>query len=46
VKIPHTPPDLEGLVKEAIDAGSVEAIVAGRPTDAKGRYLHWEELRH
>jgi Fic family protein len=46
LKIPHTPPDLEGLIQEALDAGAVQAIVSGRPTDSKGRYLHWEELRH
>ena len=49
MKKPLSPPDLGRLVEE-ISAKSpqrlYEVITSGRPVDAKGRYLHWDQMRH
>ena len=47
MKIPQRPPDLAELILQ-LGANYDRAIALttwGRPVDAKGRYLHWEEMR-
>ncbi|MEM6296221.1 MAG: Fic family protein [Myxococcota bacterium] len=43
MKIPVSPPPLGDCVAEFAQAGSLTGLSS---TDAKGRYLHWDELRH
>lgn len=47
MKIPQTPPPMPDLlVKLAGEPGRLATVLGeGRPVDAKGRYLHWDELR-
>ena len=51
MKIPVTPPDDDALM-EKIFASSVsnerirQLFKSGKPVDSKGRYLHWDKLRH
>jgi len=44
MKIPVTPPDTESIIRDAILSGNI--TFGGRPEDSKGRYLHWDKLRH
>jgi Fic family protein len=48
MKIPQSPPELAKLLEQidVADGRKVFAILAsGRPVDARGRYLHWDEMR-
>ncbi len=45
MKIPMSPPDLKELVGRA-SADELVTAWGSRLTDAKGRYLHWDEMRH
>ena len=46
LKIPASPPDFEDLITQAISSkGDLDEIVRRtRPTDSKGRYLHWDQM--
>ena len=49
MKIPETPPDLESILEEVKDQNEWAKLYMGsgsRPMDSKGRYLHWDKLRH
>jgi Fic family protein len=48
MKIPETPPDTNAIFNEAIkEPGAFERLYKwSQPTDLKGRYLHWDKLRH
>lgn len=44
-----TPPDWNDLFSKLDEEDPrrlVEVLTAGDPVDAKGRYLHWDEMRH
>ena len=47
MKLPLSPPCFETLLKEA-DGNKIIRLVTAKlgPTDAEGRYLHWDKLRH
>ena len=47
MKLPEAPPPLAGLMAEAAGRPDGLAALFGRssPVDARGRYLHWDELR-
>lgn len=53
MKIPLKPPTYQNIIVEAMEIGSkaqsrarfLEIMGLG-PVDSKGRYLHWDELRH
>ena len=50
MKVPVSPPSQEKLL-ELLKSGDVAkmALLFGQavgPTDSKGRYLHWDKLRH
>lgn len=49
MKIPQTPPAAGALLEEVLADGRADEfhriVEQGRPTDAKGRYLHWDEMR-
>ena len=43
------PPDWQELLTEVINKGHerlVDVFTAAKPVDGKGRYLHWNEMRH
>lgn len=46
MKIPVSPPDYLSIIEKI----SIEKVIGSRgflrPTDSKGRYLHWDKLRH
>ena len=46
MRIPLSPPDVASLMKDASAADLVALVGSARPVDAKGRYLHWDEMRH
>jgi len=49
MKIPETPPDLDSILEKVKDQNEWAKLYMGsgsRPTDSKGRYLHWDNLRH
>ena len=49
MKKPMSPPDIAQLVLEISDDNPqrlFEIFSEGRPVDAKGRYLHWDQMRH
>ncbi len=47
MKIPVSPPDLTTLLKGINDSDKFyELMSEGSPVDHKGRYLHWDKLRH
>lgn len=48
MKIPETPPDVNKIIQELIkEPGEFEKLYNwAQPTDLKGRYLHWDKLRH
>ena len=48
MKIPETPPDIDEIFQEAISEPGelIKLYKWGQPTDLKGRYLHWDKLRH
>ena len=45
MKIPQRPPETQTLLHAAGEA-IVDALIAGNPLDDKGRYLHWDDMRH
>ncbi len=49
MKIPVSPPDFGGLLN-SIAKSDIDVLVrlshGGSPVDDKGRYLHWDKLRH
>jgi len=49
MKIPESPPDYTDLFARAGGADSevwLRALMEGSPVDHKGRYLHWDEMKH
>ncbi len=47
MKVPESPPGLSELMDVLDDqARAISLLAAGRPVDAKGRYLHWDEMRN
>ncbi|SDU05786.1 Fic family protein [Desulfobacula phenolica] len=46
MKIPVTPPDLDQIIKANLDVLPKIFQMNIGPTDNKGRYLHWDKLRH
>ena len=49
MKRPLPPPDMPQLLSEIADDDSprlFEVFSEGRPVDDKGRYLHWDQMRH
>ena len=49
MKRPQSPPELSPLLQEATGGDPqllADIFVKSRPVDEKGRYLHWDELRH
>jgi Fic family protein len=46
MKIPEKAPDYNKIITKMIDENKTEALLSGLPTDDKGRYLHWEKLKH
>ncbi len=50
MKIPVAPPDYKAVIKETLDSGesalSFRLFSEIKPVDEKGRYLHWDKLRH
>lgn len=54
-RIPESPPDYDEFLSGLVASGDTEALVDAvqkvqsprvGPIDAKGRYLHWEKLKH
>src|SRR5262249_15645044 len=45
LKIPVVPPQLSGIIQSSTPAIIAKAVQA-EPTDSKGRYLHWDDMRH
>ncbi len=46
MKIPQKPPGQMSLPKEFLTQGRFRTLMQKGPLDAKGRYLHWDQLRH
>ena len=46
MKVPLSPPDIASLLSDARAEDLVALVASARPVDAKGRYLHWDEMRH
>lgn len=49
MKIPVLPPDIDALLRSLFDQDPSKAIrilSEFSPLDSKGRYLHWDKLRH
>ena len=46
MKVPLSPPDIASLLSDARVEDLVALVASARPVDAKGRYLHWDEMRH
>ena len=49
MKKPLPPPDMAELLSEIADGGPqrvFDLFASGRPVDHKGRYLHWDQMRH
>ena len=49
MKKPLPPPDMAELLAEITDGGPqrvFDLFASGRPVDGKGRYLHWDQMRH
>jgi len=49
MKIPVSPPDFNAISRSITDSGVnawLRLMEEGSPVDAKGRYLHWDKLRH
>lgn len=47
MRIPETPPDWHNILTKMLrEKGNVVFTPEVGPTDAKGRYLHWDELKH
>ena len=49
MKIPITPPDFQSLITDAVKGSPErlsEIISSGVKPDTKGRYHHWDKLRH
>lgn len=46
MKIPVKPPNIHIIMKDNPNTNIVEYLNISEPTDSKGRYLHWDKLRH
>lgn len=49
MKIPTSPPDDDTILRSVINGGAdalLRLVKDGSPVDQKGRYLHWDKLRH
>ena len=46
MKVPLSPPDIASLLSDARVEDLVALVASARPVDPKGRYLHWDEMRH
>ena len=51
MKLPLSPPDYKQLIQQLVGSRATDKIVGLLnselgPTDGKGRYLHWDKLRH
>ena len=46
MKIPEKAPDYEKTIAKMIDEKKTAKLFAGKPIDEKGRYLHWDKLKH
>ena len=45
MKMPESPPDLGPIVQGLKGTELLRAIQASGPVDARGRYLHWDDMR-
>ena len=46
MKIPLSPPGLADLTHPAAEESLLSLFGSARPVDGKGRYLHWDQMRH
>lgn len=46
MKIPLSPPVLADLMQQVAPEELVSLVGSAHPVDAKGRYLHWDQMRH
>ena len=47
MKLPEAPPEINKIFNEVIDNQEFMQIYSwSQPTDLKGRYIHWDKLRH
>ena len=49
MKVPVSPPNFDTILSSILEKGPdmlMRLIEAGSPTDQKGRYSHWDKLRH
>lgn len=49
MKIPVSPPDFDALLRSIMEGGTdmfFQVMSNSSPVDRKGRYLHWDKLRH
>ena len=49
MKRPQSPPELGPLLQQVTSGDPLllaDVFLKGRPVDRKGRYLHWDEVRH
>jgi len=49
MKIPVSPPDFDGLLRSIMESEAdviFQFMQNSSPVDSKGRYLHWDKLRH
>ena len=46
MKIPLSPPGLADLAQQADEESLLTLLGSARPVDGKGRYLHWDQMRH
>ena len=47
MKIPASPPPLNDILEQMQPNTRVlQALASGRPVDARGRYLHWDQMRN
>ena len=46
MKIPLSPPGLADLAQQADEESLLTFLGSARPVDGKGRYLHWDQMRH
>ena len=46
MKMPMRPPELSDLMAKEEGKNLLPILQHARPVDAKGRYLHWDQMRH
>jgi Fic family protein len=46
MKIPEKAPDYNKIIAKMFDEKKTLALFSGTSTDEKGRYLHWDKLKH